>query len=374
VEKQTKGHLPPPEKISELISHIMTAVSSCSLYTENHPVVKEYSSQALNLISELYVEDVLHFTVIGDSIMFNDVPFVEKGVHITSFIKRLRRKKIDKIIIKKAPEIEEIVSLVTGLASKEKVPSSSHISIGIIEVRLKGSGEDSAALLESGIAKVRETFQGVSRFRKLDMVGLEDAVIDFLAVLKKELSVLRMVSPVKSHNEYTYVHASNVSVLTIFQAEALGFKGETLRDIGLAGLLHDVGKMFVSNVVLDKQGTLNDDEWDEMKHHPVFGALYLSKLPETPPLAAIAAFEHHMKFNGTGYPDTKRSGRNQHIVSQMVAISDFFDALRTERPYRKSMGVPAIIRLMTEGVGKDFNPMLVENFVTSLARNNIYDT
>jgi HD-GYP domain-containing protein (c-di-GMP phosphodiesterase class II) len=346
----------------------MTAISSCSLYSEKHPVVKEFSSRALDLISGLYVNDIMNFTVIGNSIIFNEVPFVEKGIHIINFIKRLKRKKIDKIIIKKAPDVDEVTSFIISMASKEKVPSTAHISVGIIEVRLKNAGEDAAALLGSGISKVRETFQGISRFKQLDIIGLEDAVIDFLAVLKNELNVLRMVSPVKSHNEYTYVHATNVSVLTIFQAETLGFRGENLRDIGLAGLLHDVGKMFVSNAVLDKQGKLDENEWDEMKKHPAYGALYLSKLPETPSLAAIVAFEHHMKFNGTGYPDTRRSGKNQHIVSQMVAIADFFDALRTERPYRKPMEVPVIVRMINEGTGKDFNPVLVENFLSSLSR------
>ncbi|MHB8881251.1 MAG: HD-GYP domain-containing protein [Thermodesulfovibrionales bacterium] len=357
----------PAGRISELIGHLMTAISSCSLYSEIHPVVREFSVKALDILAGLYAGDSINITLIGDSLIFNDIPFVEKGVHISNFIKRLKRKKIDRIIIKRSPDIGEVLSFVISLTGREKVPSTDHISVGVIEIRLKGSGTDAAALLDSGISKVRETLSGLTRFRKLDMVGLEDAVIDFLSVLKKELNVLRIVSPVKSHNEYTYVHATNVSVLTIFQAEALGFKGENLRDIGLAGLLHDVGKMFVSNTVLDKQGKLDEEEWNEMRMHPVYGALYLSKLPDTQPLAAIVAFEHHMKYNGTGYPDTKRSGRNQHIVSQMVAIADFFDALRTERPYRKPLPVPAIISMMQEGSGKDFNPMLVENFLSSLS-------
>jgi HD-GYP domain-containing protein (c-di-GMP phosphodiesterase class II) len=200
------------------------------------------------------------------------------------------------------------------------------------------------------------------------MVSLEDAVVGFVATLKREMNVLRIISPVKAYSEYTYVHATNVSVLTIFQAEALGLKGESLHDTGIAGLMHDMGKMFVAKDVLEKPGKLDAEEWNQMKQHPVLGAKYLAALPDVPKLALVAAFEHHMKFDGSGYPDTKRRGKRQHIVSQMVAVADFFDALRTERPYRKAMDIAAILGLMKEATGKDFNPLLVENFFGALKR------
>jgi HD-GYP domain-containing protein (c-di-GMP phosphodiesterase class II) len=107
-------------------------------------------------------------------------------------------------------------------------------------------------------------------------------------------------------------------------------------------------------------------EWFEIKMHPLRGALYLSKLPDIPPLAVITAFEHHMKFDGSGYPQTKRNGRKPHIVSQMLAISDFFDALRTERPYRRSLDAAAIFELIRNGAGKEFNPVLADNFLTAV--------
>ncbi|MDA8084804.1 MAG: HD domain-containing protein [Nitrospiraceae bacterium] len=366
MDKPAGDFHPPPDRISELISCLMTAISSCGLYSAKHPVVREFSARAFGIIEEFCSHGDVHVTLIGESVIFNDVPFIERKVHIVNFIRRLRRKKIDKIIFSKTPDLSEMDAFVIGMASGGKVPSTGHISVGVVEVRLKNPGDTADALLDGGLSRVRETFQGVSRFRELDMVGLEDAVIDFLGVLKKEMNILRIVGPVKTHNEYTYVHATNVSVLSIFQAERLGFPQETLRDIGLAGLLHDVGKMFVTNEVLDKKGKLDECEWTEMKKHPVYGALYLARLSEAPPLAAIVAFEHHMKFNGTGYPETKRTGKTQHIVSQIVAISDFFDALRTTRPYRKPLEVPAISRMMREGMGTDFNPVLVEKFLASL--------
>lgn len=356
------------EKVSELISYIMTAISSCSLYSEKHAMVKEFCGKAFKLIQDLFVDDSASLLMIGDSFIFNDTPVTGKSIHITNFLKILKRKKIEKIIIQKGLNAEEFLKFIISMSSRDIVSSSPHIAVGIIEVRFKTPETDSAAILEGSISKVKDSYLGISAFKKLDMVGLEDAVVGFISTMKKELNVLSIVSPVKSHSEYTYVHATNVSVLTIFQAESLGLKGEYLHDIGLAGLLHDVGKMFVSSAVLEKKSKLDEDEWFEMRKHPVYGAVFLSKLPDVPHLTAVAAFEHHMKFDGSGYPETKRIGKKQHLISQMIAIADFFDAMRTERPYRKSLNVHAISGLMKEGAGKDFNPHLVDNFLSSLGK------
>jgi HD-GYP domain-containing protein (c-di-GMP phosphodiesterase class II) len=354
---------------SELISNIMTAVSGCSLYSEKHPVVDEFSKKALDLIDSLYIDDSLSVVMLGDSLLFNDTPFTERGANIDAFTKKLRKKKIEKILIRKGVDIEEFKKFIRNMASRDAISSSTHISVGIVELRMKETGMDTGELLAGGIEKVQGVFQGVSKFKKIDMTGLEDAVVNFITVLKKESNILRVVNPVKAHSEYTYVHITNVSVLTLFQAEALGLKGEILHDIGIAGLLHDMGKLFVPASIIEKQGKLDPEEWTEMKKHPTYGALYLSKVPNAPRIASIAAFEHHMKFDGSGYPETKRSGRKQHIVSQMVSISDFFDALRTERSYRKSMDVPFIAKLLREGATeKAFNPVLVDSFLSALKK------
>lgn len=352
--------------VTELISHIITALSNCSLYSEEHPLVGEFSEKALRVMEGLYSDDTLTLTLLGDSLVFNDNPVTDKGAHISSFKRRLKRKGVEKIIIRKGLTFEEFKKFIAGVASTERVASSPHLSVGMVEVKFSSEGTDVGALMSENITKVRGIYQGIAKFKRLDMVSLEDAVAGFITTLKRETNVLRIVSPVKSYSEYTYVHATNVSVLTIFQAEALGMKGENLHDVGLAGLLHDVGKMFVSKEVLEKETKLDLEEWNAIKRHPVFGARYLATLSDVPKLALITAFEHHMKFDGSGYPDTKRRGRRQHIMSQMVAVADFFDALRAKRPYRAALESATVTQFMKEATGKDFNPVLVENFLSAL--------
>lgn len=357
------------EKIIEVIADIMTAVSNCLLYSKEHPALMHLSEKAAGIMETLYQDDALSFTVLGGSLLVNMVPLGGKSLHVNNFMKKLRRKGIEKVVISKGLTAEELKDFISELAFSEKMTGNyPHISSGVIEVKLKTGGSNIPAVMEENISKVKEVYQGLSRFKRLDMVSLEDVVISFISTLKKEANILRLISPVKSYSEYTYTHTTNVSVLSIFQAEFMGLKGEILHDIGLAGLLHDVGKMFVSKEVLEKQGKLDDAEWAEIKKHPTYGAMYLASLPDLPKIAMIAAYEHHMKFDGSGYPAGRQQNRKQHIISQIITVSDFFDALRTERAYRGSLEVSDIIRLLQDSSGKDFSPILVDNFVLAMKK------
>lgn len=357
--------MPEEKKFSDVLAYIVAALSNCALYSPEHIAVKEFSIKALTLIEDLYVEDSFSVTLLAESLIINATPVSDVGTHIFRFTKKLRSKGIERVIIKKGVSLEEFKSFIAALASRERtVSSTSHIAVGMLEVRFKAEG-DLALMMDESVAKVNEVYEGVSRFRRLDIRGIEDVVGGFIAALKRETNVLRNLSPVKAHSAYTYVHETNVSVLTIFQAEALGLKGEALHDAGLAGLLHDMGKLFVPKEIIEKQTMLDEHEWSAMKLHPTYGAIYLSKLPEVSKGAVVAAYEHHMKYDGSGYPQAKIKTKKQHLISQLVAISDVFDALRTKRAYRPSFEVPAITAVLKEGSGKDFNPVLVDNFIAA---------
>ena len=354
---------------SVVIAHIVTAMSNCSLYSSSHSAIGMYSKKAVADM-EPFFEDNSDFslTVLGDSLFVGETKIADKGNHLTRFIKSLRRKGIEKVIFNPGTMPDDVAGFVITMASTDKTPvSTAKIKVGIVEVKLgEGAGVDISSIMDEDIAKLKEVHEGFSKFGTLDMVGLEDIVGSFISTIKQESNALKIISPLKSYDEYTFTHTSNVSVLSIFQAQSIGIEGEMLHEVGLAGLLHDVGKMFVPEEILNKKGKLDDDEWVHMRNHTVYGARYLSSLPDTPKLAIIAAYEHHMRFDGTGYPEPVRRNKNQHLISQIIAVSDFFDALRTERPYRKAMEIPKIVSIMKEGIGTDFNPLLIDNFMRTL--------
>lgn len=358
-----------PERVRSIISDIMTAASNCSLYSEEHPSVDRFCRRALKDLEPMFTDGAASFTILGGSLMFNDfIKVSKKSIHVTTFMEKLRRKGIEKVIIRDGVNPVEFRQFIADLTPPNRMPkSSAHVSLGIVDVKLSPDDDvDGQTVVERDTNRIGEIHGGLSRFGKLDMVGLEEIVVNFIATLKREANILKVISPVKSHSQYTFAHIANVTILSIFQAEALGLKGDTLHEVGLAGLLHDVGKMFVPKEILEKNGRLDIEEWKVMQMHTVYGAMYLSSLMNVPKLAVIGAYEHHLKFNGQGYPEPRRRGKRQHLVSQIVAIADVFDALRTERAYQRSFPLPAIISILEKGAGTDFNPELVQNFIRSL--------
>ena len=109
---------------------------------------------------------------------------------------------------------------------------------------------------------------------------------------------MSLLASIKSSDEYTFTHVANVGILTMSQAETLGFKGEQLHQIGVASLLHDVGKLFIPDEILNKTSALTPEERKVIETHTVKGARYLMGLDGIPKVAVLAALEHHLKFDG----------------------------------------------------------------------------
>ena len=359
--------------LASLIADIMTALANCSMYTRDHPAVLHLSGKVVATLNSLWKDDAFSIAILGDSLVVNNAPVQIKSIHVSGLIKKMKRRGIETVRFARGIDAEELKRFIVEMTGVEKLSDKyDHISYGIIEVRYGGGeGGDPGAITAENVAKLREVYSGISRYRTLDLVGLEEIVMSFIQTLRQEANVLRVISPVKSYSEYTYTHNTNVAILSIFQAELLGMNSELVYDIGVAGLLHDVGKLFVSRELLDKPGKLTDDEWTEMRTHPAKGAYYLTHIPEVPKVALIAAYEHHMKLDGSGYPGAKPGAGGQHVVSQIVAIADFFDALRSDRPYRKTMKIPVVAALLEKQAGREFSKPLVENFLRALGRINV---
>jgi HD-GYP domain-containing protein (c-di-GMP phosphodiesterase class II) len=168
-------------------------------------------------------------------------------------------------------------------------------------------------------------------------------------------------------HEYTFTHVTNVCILTMSQAENLGFRGEQLHSIGVASLLHDVGKIFISDEILSKPGALTPEERRSIETHTVKGARYLMGIDGIPKLAVLAALEHHQKYDGRGYPSIK-GGWTPNITSQMISIADVFDAMRSKRSYQDSIPQAKIESVLIKESGTAFNPVLVDRFLKMIKR------
>lgn len=174
------------------------------------------------------------------------------------------------------------------------------------------------------------------------------------------LSVVRL----KNHDEYTYMHSVAVCALMVALARRLGLPEEQVRDAGAAGMLHDLGKAAMPLNVLNKPGALSDDEFKIMKAHPVRGYHMLVQSGSASEAVLDVALHHHEKFDGSGYPHNLK-GDAISLMARMGAVCDVYDAITSNRPYKKAWGPAESLQRMVSWKGH-FDELVLKAFIRSV--------
>jgi HD-GYP domain-containing protein (c-di-GMP phosphodiesterase class II) len=165
----------------------------------------------------------------------------------------------------------------------------------------------------------------------------------------------------KGMDEYTFIHALHICVLSLEMGRGLGLSREGLEELGMATLLHDVGKVFVPLSILRKPAPLDEGEFAVMSRHPLDGALALVRAAELPEVASVVAFEHHVHLDHSGYP-RMREPRPLNMYSLIASIADVYDALTTMRPYRPQLSPQDAVAVMREQYSTRLEPRLLARF------------
>ena len=367
--------------IHEFARQLATVISTVSLYSSRHHQVQRLCTSILaNLEKVMEGKGDVSLVVIDNALIVDGIPLGE-SLHINRLAQNLTVLGIGHIKLVRGVTLEEILAMVENLSKQNSgcvISSTPNIRYGKVEVRFSYKNADSQSdicaigqagvpLFDEGIAKYSEICVGIKKHKTLKVAGIMEIVSGFIATVKNEAEPLLALAPIRSSDEYTFSHSANICILTLAQAMAMGIDGPLLHDIGIAALLHDVGKFFIPEEVLNKPGRLDDEDWKLVKQHPLWGAQYLLDTPGVPHLAIIAAYEHHLKYDFSGYPAVPDAWQ-QNLCSQMTTVSDFFDALRTKRPYRGAMEMEKISTIMLEIAGTELHPILTKNFLKIMDR------
>ena len=202
---------------------------------------------------------------------------------------------------------------------------------------------------------------------ELPLMEAEAVVRSLTVAMHGDRQMMLPLLQLRQFDEYTTTHSLNVSVLSMGLAEWLGLGGGDVRAIGVAGLLHDLGKVTIPKEILNKPGRFNDREREIMNTHPVEGARMILTSDQQLDLAAAVAYEHHIMIDGGGYP-SMRYPRDCHFASKLVHVCDVYDALRTKRPYRDPVRAKKVLAYIGQKAGTEFDGALAHSFMAMMGQ------
>ncbi|MFP4475408.1 MAG: HD-GYP domain-containing protein [Desulfatibacillaceae bacterium] len=397
------------QAISFLAANLMAALRNALIYSPTHT---QFVSAVRNTVRRFghafEYTDELVFICMERELLIQERPMNRQGVHFQKLAEFMHSLGLQKLLVLPGiteQELRDFVLNLVGLPEdggspgKRRIKASEHIRFGHLRagreraprlshhavVNLLASGivsRDDIDKVKSSnrevggekltrvdanlLARAQKVVGDMSSASIAEQASTRETLVNFVYYFLKQSHFYVALAPVRQHDEVTYRHSINVALLCAAQAYMLGVPEKYMFDITVAGLLHDVGKLAVPSDVLNKNGELNRTEKQLLVTHAVRGAQLLSRLQHVPPLATVAAYEHHMHFNGKGgYPQTHRC-KAPHIVSQMVGLADFYDALRTDKPYRKAKSMEVTMELIKKQAGTRFHPQLAINLLKVL--------
>ncbi len=215
-------------------------------------------------------------------------------------------------------------------------------------------------------AKIKQIMTTPSIRISLDGKKILEIVDKLLNNILQNDHIILSLSDIRSIDDYTFSHSVNVCILSLITGVTLGIKGDNLRDLGIGALLHDIGKIMISEDILQKPSCLSINEFDEVKRHTVYGFEILKNSTNINPTAHAIALYHHERVDGSGYPYNLKNV-DIPIAARIVAVADVYDALTTDRVYRKKMLPHEVVDYMYSLSNKHFEKTVLDAFTRHVA-------
>ncbi|QDK45911.1 HD-GYP domain-containing protein [Bdellovibrio sp. HCB185ZH] len=212
-------------------------------------------------------------------------------------------------------------------------------------------------LRESSVALMEDLFENPDVNKALD--ESRPIITDFIDLMENAPEAMGFMISLSGHDFYTYNHSLDVSIYSLGLGKAMGYNPKELEELGVGALFHDIGKRNVSLDILCKKGGLTDAEWEQMKMHPQYGLVILNNHPNISDAIKAACFEHHESWSGNGYPQ-QLMGDEIHPFARIVAITDTYDAMTTQRSYNVPLTPIDAVTMMKEKLAGRYDPDMLK--------------
>ncbi len=345
--------------IADLIRSLGASLKNRRLYPPTHPSVRTPVEKCFSELLRIFADRPELVLVITDgTLVFEGVPLFNLTSSLELVMERLGAIGAPAVIFEKGLSTTDIENFVRflhetteqGLTAERIQEILARMGVTHIRVKIKKDDEDDDAgvarqIYDGAVQAVVAVIQDVRSGRIPSGSEADRVVRDMGGMLRKNRDAILALTLIKNFDEYTYNHSVNVAVLSLSLAETLGLPEAEKVEVGVAGLLHDVGKTQLALDLIRKPGGLTDAEFEEIKKHPEEGYVILGKMPNIRPGSAYMVLEHHMRFDHKGYPK-RESDYRFHANSGLISVSDCYDALTTMRSYQKARTPLEALELM----------------------------
>jgi len=354
------------------------ALSATNLYGPGHPARERALDQAYDQLEALQkLDPAPTFSFLEEEVLYRQQAL--RDFKAWDWAKRLAKAGVQRVEFDREVSREDLAEFLTevqkrvtvGEVDTSEVRPFRRPSIRYGLVSISGTTADVAVevaesttipyTLDDEIETVGWIHGEVQATETLPLAEANAVVRSLSLAMHSQSRMLMPLLSLKNYDQYTTTHATNVSVLSMALAEYIGLAPRDVREFGIAGLLHDLGKVRVPKEILVKRGALTEHELAVLRRHPVDGARLIIAREQKLDLAATVAYEHHIMLNGHGYPRF-RYARDTHFASKLVHVCDVFDALCTARPYREAWAMEMALAYIEERAGVDFHGPLAEGF------------
>lgn len=354
--------------IVNLIRSLGTSLKNRGLYPPNHPLVRAPMEKCLSDILLFFADrQELALAISDGTLVFEGVPIFRLTSSLESFMARLAAIGIPAIVFEKGLAYGDLDRFIQFLhQTKDEGLSSKDVqkrieALGVTHIRVRSPEEDeeddsslAREIYTNAVTVVMSLLQEVRLGMIPSGAESERVVNDISGMLKRNRDAIMALTLIKNFDEYTYNHSVNVAVISLAMADALSISSQEKTEVGVAALLHDIGKTQLALDLIRKPGELTVAEFEEIKKHPEEGFVLLGKMSHIRPSSAYMVREHHMRVDMKGYPDPG-PGYSLNPKSQIISVADCYDALTTMRSYQVAKQPLEALEIMEKLSGKSLD-------------------
>ncbi len=365
---------------AKFLNSFAQSLSTMSLYSQGHPARERVIDSAYAYLRRLQETDLTpQFSFLGLNVIYGEVALRElkewdwglrlanAGIQRLEFAASVDRTEFEAFL-------DDVLARLTqgsGDSATQSPERQSSIRFGAVGVRgsaglVRAVEDKETSTYQYSLSEEADTMRWlhdeVQTTGELPLMEAESVVRSLSLAMHGDRDIVIPLLQLKEFDQYTTTHSLNVSVLAMALGEFIGLGSTDVRAFGVAGLLHDLGKVRIPKEVLTKPGKLTDSEWTIMRRHPMDGARIIFESDRQLDLASAVAYEHHIMINGNGYPE-RRFRRECHKASRLVHVCDVYDALRTNRPYREAWEAERVLANIESGAGTEFDAELATSFI-----------